>query len=689
MSDTNNMPESQHDEAMDMTTQEGAVQEAEAIGEIVEATAADAVAAAAEPAEEAPGDTPEPAEEAPADKVEPAEEAPVDELELLMREVLSQAEDEAPRSEEFFSPAATTTDEAAEPVTEPAAEAMAEPVAEEPAGTTDAQEAPTTYVTDDAATALIEEETALESLDATTVAPSAASLDELEDTAMRNAAQSPMSGGSTIRSDDAMVSYSQAEEEKHAGHAAAQALKGMGFALIAIATAYLIGVVMFTFFFLPNTTINGESVSLMLASEVAERHTSRTDDYVLNVTGQDLDLKIASADVDMRSDGLSYVQDARRQLSPWLWPVEVLRSHNLTVDESITYDEKAVAKVVEDALAVRNKDATPPVDAKIEYDSVKHLYDIVPEQVGTALDPAAVTSAVDEALASLETSVQIGEEALVQPAVTSEDQKLVEAVKEVNTHLSAEQTLRVGEREVYKFDADHIAKFTKVDDNLACTVDHDALTKWCQGELSEELDSTGSKRSFVRPDGKQVTVSGGNYGWTIDGATLAETIAANIEAGTASTIEVPMLHTAQSWNPGGQEWGRRYIDIDIAEQHVRLYDDSSTVIWESDCVTGNTTEGHDTPLGVYYLNENKESGNIKLEGPVDERTMEPEYVSYVTYWMPFVWNSVALHDATWRYSFGGDIYKYDGSHGCVNLPADKAAQLYDLCKVGDVVVVHY
>ena len=58
------------------------------------------------------------------------------------------------------------------------------------------------------------------------------------------------------------------------------------------------------------------------------------------------------------------------------------------------------------------------------------------------------------------------------------------------------------------------------------------------------------------------------------------------------------------------------------------------------------------------------------------------------YWIPFIGNSWALHDANWRSRFGGDIYQYAGSHGCVNLPADKAKELFGLCKVGDVVVVH-
>ena len=55
--------------------------------------------------------------------------------------------------------------------------------------------------------------------------------------------------------------------------------------------------------------------------------------------------------------------------------------------------------------------------------------------------------------------------------------------------------------------------------------------------------------------------------------------------------------------------------------------------------------------------------------------------------MPFH-NGQGLHDATWRGAFGGNIYTYGGSHGCVNLPLDIAAQLYNLVYVGMPVIVH-
>ena len=43
--------------------------------------------------------------------------------------------------------------------------------------------------------------------------------------------------------------------------------------------------------------------------------------------------------------------------------------------------------------------------------------------------------------------------------------------------------------------------------------------------------------------------------------------------------------------------------------------------------------------------------------------------------MPFNMN-IGMHDATWRNSFGGNIYINNGSHGCINLPLETAKTIY-------------
>ena len=49
---------------------------------------------------------------------------------------------------------------------------------------------------------------------------------------------------------------------------------------------------------------------------------------------------------------------------------------------------------------------------------------------------------------------------------------------------------------------------------------------------------------------------------------------------------------------------------------------------------------------------------------------------------------IGFHDASWRSKFGGTIYQYSGSHGCINLPVDKAKLLYEKVYKGMPVLCH-
>ena len=101
------------------------------------------------------------------------------------------------------------------------------------------------------------------------------------------------------------------------------------------------------------------------------------------------------------------------------------------------------------------------------------------------------------------------------------------------------------------------------------------------------------------------------------------------------------------------------------------------VYLESDCVTGNYGSA-DTPKGYFSVNAKVSPCTLKGD----------DYTSYVTYWMPFIGGGWGLHDADWRSSFGGSIYKGNGSHGCVNLPPSVAKKMYAKMEVGTPVIVY-
>ena len=65
-----------------------------------------------------------------------------------------------------------------------------------------------------------------------------------------------------------------------------------------------------------------------------------------------------------------------------------------------------------------------------------------------------------------------------------------------------------------------------------------------------------------------------------------------------------------------------------------------------------------------------------------------DYETPVSYWMPFNGN-IGLHDADWRASFGGTLYKNNGSHGCVNLPPKAAQLIYEQISAGDPVLCYH
>lgn len=119
---------------------------------------------------------------------------------------------------------------------------------------------------------------------------------------------------------------------------------------------------------------------------------------------------------------------------------------------------------------------------------------------------------------------------------------------------------------------------------------------------------------------------------------------------------------------------KKYILVDISNQTLKYYVKGKVKL-KSNVVTGG--RGCGTPTGRFKLH--RKARNVNLTGP--------GYVSHVNYWMPFIGQSYGMHDASWRSQFGGSIYKYNGSHGCVNMPRSKVSKLYKMVPNGTRVII--
>ncbi len=121
---------------------------------------------------------------------------------------------------------------------------------------------------------------------------------------------------------------------------------------------------------------------------------------------------------------------------------------------------------------------------------------------------------------------------------------------------------------------------------------------------------------------------------------------------------------------------KTYILISIKKQKLWYYK-KGKLMMSTSVVTGHKGK-HDTPKGTYKIRG--KARNVYLVGP--------DYKSYVNYWMLIDRRTqIGLHDASWRSSFGGSIYKWNGSHGCINMPYKKAKYIYNKAPTGTKVII--
>ena len=123
--------------------------------------------------------------------------------------------------------------------------------------------------------------------------------------------------------------------------------------------------------------------------------------------------------------------------------------------------------------------------------------------------------------------------------------------------------------------------------------------------------------------------------------------------------------------------GGKYIDVNLSSQWLYAYE-NGVEVFNAPVATGK--DGFNTPTGVYSI-----YSKVPLQTMSGSIGGESWVVPDVPHAMYFN-GSVALHGTYWHNLFGSGTRI---SHGCVNLPLDAAAWLYDWASVGTTVEVHY
>ena len=326
------------------------------------------------------------------------------------------------------------------------------------------------------------------------------------------------------------------------------------------------------------------------------------------------------------------------------------------------------------------------MDATVKYDDKQKKYVLIDDVQGNQIDEARLLSYVDQTLDDNfrlkllggDIQVTIDTNVYQQPSVTVSDamkKQLTDLNGQLDKYRSTTVTYTLGSA-TEVIDTGTIESWLQIADD-SVNVDQEAVKSYVQ-DLATKYNTIYVPRTFHTSYGNDVTVSDNEYGFQIDQDGELKQLLSDLASGTAISRD-PVYSISGMQRNGTDDLNGSYIEVSLDNQHLWLYKDGALVT-ETDIVSGAPKAGRETYRGAWPI--------AYKASPYNLSSQEYGYNVKVNYWMPFVYGQ-GLHDASWQSSFGGNRYKSGaGSHGCINLPTDQAALIYNTIDSGYPIIIY-
>lgn len=439
--------------------------------------------------------------------------------------------------------------------------------------------------------------------------------------------------------------------------------------------------------YLPNTFVNGIDCGGMEASELASLLENELSGYSLRISGRNCVTGESGTEIGIikaKDIALSYenslgeAERILREQNRWKWPWARNERSRQTVSvvQGVAFNREKLRSLTDQWPAFLEENMQEPRDAYIsQYDSDSESYGIIPETRGTRFDKDMVLSAMEQKIYEMGNVLDLEElSCYAEPAVKSTDARLTETVEKLNLMLGTQITYDWNGNSVV-LDAHTLKDWISVADG-APVLDEEKVAAFVDKQANA-YDTYGKEKQFTTALGVELILERKSYGWQTDREGETEELIRLISQGSVTKREP--RYSVKAKYRGTEDLGNSYVEVDLTNQHVYLFQNGE-LIFETLCVSGNmsSTPRAKTPAGIFGLTY--KTTDAILKGST--------YAEHVSYWMPYYGN-YGMHDATWRDEFGGDIYMTDGSHGCVNLPLDAAAVIYNYVSTGSPVICYY
>ena len=446
--------------------------------------------------------------------------------------------------------------------------------------------------------------------------------------------------------------------------------KGITLFIIFIIVYIIIGC-FFKSHFLIGTSINGIDLSCMNLNKATNHIKTTIGEYRLLIEGRE-----KSSDIDLSGINFKYIDNDEidtivKKQNSFLWIIDIFKRNNYIIKNIYSYDEELLKNKIDKLEFFNEDEIIYPENASFIFIDTEFV--IVDEVYGNYLNKEKVYSEIEKSIYTGQVLLTLDESnCYISHKYCSYSKNVKQGKNIIDKYMSSKVTY-VFSDETEIVDYSLINQWIKIDDELNVSMDDQQVINYIT-TLAKKYDTVGVAREFKTSTGKTLSISGGYYGWRINKKKEAQILKEYIENGSIVEKEPECLQKGVC--RGENDFGDSYLEINITKQHIWYYKDGE-LIAQGDIVSGNVSNGNGTPIGIYEITYKQE--NSTLRGA--------NYEAKVTYWMPFNGN-IGLHDASWRYSYGGDIYINDGTHGCINAPKYLAKKIFAEIEAGTPVICY-
>lgn len=441
--------------------------------------------------------------------------------------------------------------------------------------------------------------------------------------------------------------------------------------IIALTLIYLLFSLYFVNHFFFHTVINGVDVSLKAYDEIDNIIKDYAHDYELElIERKEKSEKIIGKDIELQYNEKNSISKIYHLQNSFKWISSLLKDQKYYVNDLFVYDKNKFEDKV-NGLNCLHKEIIQPQNVSFKYSN--NSYKIIKEVYGNKINKEKLLDVIKTNILKGEIRVDLHENLCYQnPEYTSSCNKTIKTKNLLNRYVKAKITYLFGSKKEI-IEGNSINEWFSVDENLEIAINEIAVMEYVR-VLSKKYDTVGVARNFKTSTGKIVEVKGGLYGWKINVDAETKALLQNIKLG--KIIEKEPIYSQKAFSRDGNEIGNTYVEINITRQYIWFYKEGR-LITQGTIVTGNPNKGHSTKVGTYMLNYKQKWATLR----------GPGYEAKIIYWMPFYGN-IGIHDARWRYSFGGKIYMRNGSHGCVNVPVHIAKTVFENIEKGTPIICY-